>query len=364
MDKGFFVPRKMEEKLIDILTEATKEKKLNLGLFLDKYVLWWYDDRENERKCNLDVQLSLLKKVIDKPNDVRNLLTNSNVRGRKFREKMIKDIRLSISSNFIPILLKDKADNFYKKKIDYLLNVLSQQGFYIEYLPDRQSGLTLNWRLAINLGAASVYETSLLFHRNYSVPYIPGSAVKGVTKHWAILRFFEEAKCENWEEISCVEKILENASEEDVKLPLEKFQEKYTFKEDKKKIKPSEKLYYFFKQNHKKIKEIQEIFGTQGKKGEVIFFDALPIIEQKNDFIVLDVMNVHYKPYYEKGEIPGDWHNPTPIFFLAVEKGTKFRFALASKSENLVKKAKELLKEAVKKIGIGAKTSAGYGYFK
>jgi len=328
--KGFFVPRKMEEKLIDILTEATKEKKLNLGLFLDKYVLWWYDDRENERKCNLDVQLSLLKKVIDKPNDVRNLLINSNVRGRKFREKMIEDVRLSISLDFIPIPLKDRADNFYKKKMDHLLDILSQIGFHIEYLPDRRSGLTLNWRLAINLGAASVYETSLLFHRNYSIPYIPGSAVKGVTRHWAILKFAEKSKKNP--------KMIDNALSQGKDLEI--YVENISFA------------------------DLIRIFGTQSKKGEVIFFDALPIIEQKNDFIVLDVMNVHYKPYYERGETPGDWHNPTPIFFLAVEKGTKFRFALASKSENLVKKSKELLKEAVKKIGIGAKTSAGYGYFK
>ena len=83
-------------------------------------------------------------------------------------------------------------------------------------------------------------------------------------------------------------------------------------------------------------------------------------------------MNVHYKPYYEASErelkenkekAPGEWHSPTPIFFLAVEKRTKFRFALASKNENLIEKAKELLKEALDKIGIGAKTSAGYGYF-
>jgi len=329
VDKGFFVPRKMEEKLIDILTEATKEKKLNLGLFLDKYVLWWYDDRENERKCNLDVQLSLLKKVIDKPNDVRNLLTNSNVRGRKFREKMIEDVRLSISSDFIPIPLKDRADNFYKKKMDHLLDILSQTGFHIEYLPDRRSGLTLNWRLAINLGAASVYETSLLFHRNYSIPYIPGSAVKGVTRHWAILKFAEKSKKNP--------KMIDNALSQgkDLEISVENIS----------------------------FADLIRIFGTQGKKGEVIFFDALPIIEQKNDFIVLDVMNVHYKPYYEKGETPSDWHNPTPIFFLAVEMGTKFRFALASMSENLVKKAKELLKEALRNIGIGAKTSAGYGYF-
>ena len=115
-----------------------------------------------------------------------------------------------------------------------------------------------------------------------------------------------------------------------------------------------------------KFKELIDIFGTQREKGKVIFFDALPIIEGNRDFIVLDVMNVHYGDYYqdESGKTPpGDWMNPTPIFFLAVEKGTKFRFSLASKCENLARISMKLLKEALKNFGIGAKTSAGYGYF-
>jgi len=44
----------------------------------------------------------------------------------------------------------------------------------------KEEKLELNWQLTIKLGAASVYEASLLFHRNYLVPYIPASAVKGV----------------------------------------------------------------------------------------------------------------------------------------------------------------------------------------
>jgi CRISPR-associated protein Cmr6 len=203
------------------------------------------------------------------------------------------------------------------------------------------SGLSLNWRLIINLGAASVYETSLLFHRNYSIPYIPGSAVKGVTRHWAIQRFAEEVqKLKNisYEEaVKEVDAALENGKDLGIKLD-----------------------------DGIKFKELIDIFGTQNQKGRIIFFDALPIIERNKDFVVLDVMNVHYRDYYqdEKGGIPpGDWMNPNPIFFLAVEKGTKFRFALASRNEELVEKAKTLLKEALENLGIGAKTSAGYGYF-
>jgi len=336
MNKGFFVTKKLGEKLINVISEAVRSKKLNLGLFFDKYVLWW---REDIWKCSPEIQISLLRKVYSNSQEIEKFL-DQNLSGKKFREKITKNVRLSVPFEMIPF----SEYKFYKKRMTMLFSTLEQMGFYIKYLPNNQSGLSLNWRLIINLGTASVYETSLLFHRNYSVPYIPGSAVKGVTRHWAILKFAEKlqgARSFSFEDaIKEIDKALENGKDLGMEV------------------------------NGVKFSELIEIFGTQNKKGEVIFFDALPIIEQEKDFIVLDIMNVHYKPYYEKGETPGDWHSPTPIFFLAVEKGTKFRFTLASKNKNedsknkdLVKKAKELLKEALENIGIGAKTSAGYGYF-
>jgi CRISPR-associated protein Cmr6 len=199
----------------------------------------------------------------------------------------------------------------------------------VRYLPDKNGGLPLSWRAIINLGATSVYETSLLFHRNYSIPYIPGSAVKGVTRQWVILKVSEVSGKKPKE--------IDDALNKGRNLGL--------------------------KVDDVSFSDLIGIFGTESQKGEVTFFDALPVIKPNRELVVLDVMNVHYKPYYEKEEPPGDWHKPVPIFFLAVEKGTEFRFALASKNEGLVIKAVNLLGEALKEIGIGAKTSAGYGFF-
>ncbi len=233
----------------------------NIKLWLDKYCPF----DEDKRRFNLEYQIRLL-------------------RNRK----------LAISLNIIDL----RNYKSYFQRFETLCKSLEQQGYITKIYEGK-----VKWRLIVGLGHESVYETSITLHRNYSIPIIPASAVKGLIHHYA---------------------------------------EKYG------KLSKG---------------DIVEIFGTQNKKGKMIFFDALPIIEENRDFVVLDVMNVHYKPYYEGGETPGDWHNPTPIFFLAVEKGTKFRFALASKDEKLAEKAVELLKEAVNKIGIGAKTSAGYGYF-
>jgi CRISPR-associated protein Cmr6 len=77
-------------------------------------------------------------------------------------------------------------------------------------------------------------------------------------------------------------------------------------------------------------------------------------------------MNPHYGEYYRdaKGKTPpADYLNPVPVYFLALEQGTKFEFAVASREQGLAAKATDWLKGALADLGIGAKTSAGYGYF-
>jgi len=260
----FYLPKFQSEKTKEVIRKIVNQKfPLNIGLFFDKYIAWYRE--KNKEKCGIKKQISLLR----------------------------NDQSLKVPFHLVPL---DLYKN-YRNRFKFLIHNLEALNYKIgiQYLK-------LKWRLAINLGAVSVYETSMLFHRNYGVPIIPGSAVKGVVHHYA--------------------------------------------------------------EEYKEIPEAAKIFGSQDKKGEVIFFDALPIIDEKEqrDFIVLDVMNIHYGDYYQKGEIPGDWMNPNPVFFLTVE-GVKFIFTIVSKDEKLKEKAIELLKEAVSTMGIGAKTSAGYGYF-
>jgi|Deesub1362B_J571_1020462.scaffolds.fasta_scaffold07758_2 CRISPR-associated protein Cmr6 len=313
----------MAEKTIDVMYSAIQENKLNLGLLFDKYVLWWYNKKEKRWECNLKLQVSLIRKIHNNPQKVKTLIFDPNIPVDVFRKKLENE-RLSILSNFFP-----KRYVSYRDRIDYFLDTLERSGFHVRYLPDKNGGLPLSWRAIINLGATSVYETSLLFHRNYSIPYIPGSAVKGVTRQWVILKVSEVSGKKPKE--------IDDALNKGRNLGL--------------------------KVDDVSFSDLIGIFGTESQKGEVTFFDALPVIKPNRELVVLDVMNVHYKPYYEKEEPPGDWHKPVPIFFLAVEKGTEFRFALASKNEGLVIKAVNLLGEALKEIGIGAKTSAGYGFF-
>ncbi len=166
---------------------------------------------------------------------------------------------------------------------------------------------TVSWRMVIGLGSTHPQETSMTLHHIYGIPYIPGSAVKGVTRHWVILKYFEG---------------------------------------DEKKAEEDEKF--------------KKIFGTQKQAGEVIFCDAYPVEDIK---LKVDVMTPHYPDYYSGDKPPADWQQPKPINFLAVDRGTKFKFYLLSKDEKILEQSKKWLEEALKEFGIGAKTSVGYGYF-
>ena len=116
---------------------------------------------------------------------------------------------------------------------------------------------------------------------------------------------------------------------------------------------------------------VSRIFGPRDSRevpaniGSVIFFDALPSKPVKLD---ADVMTPHYGPYYERGEVPGDWHSPMPIPFLTVSPGQSFVFALAPRTLSNADRADchtavGWLENALLELGAGAKTAVGYGRF-
>ena len=278
--------------------------------------------------------------------DSLNRFLGSQVDPQKFKEINFSYLFnlpiITVSRNDLKIKINDEIDKFkwdedfinfitFRKK--QIITQLQKEGYKV-----KNSYLSLSWRLVIGLGASHPQETSMTIHHIYGIPYIPGSAIKGVTRHWAILKFAEEiSKSENSEfekAIERVSKALENGEKMDLKVEDLEFN------------------------------QLIEIFGTQKQEGKVIFFDAYPVGEIK---LKIDIMNPHYPKYYSEGHPPTDWQNPVPIKFLTIER-TKFEFYLASKSnddrdKNLLNKAKKLLSEALKTHGIGAKTALGYGIF-
>jgi len=252
----------------------------------------------------------------------------------------------------IQLGVPDKAIDLYRQ---YLNSVKIQDA--VEFKMKTKS------RLIVGLGQESVYETSIRLHRNYGVPIIPGSALKGIAKHYAVEKLAET----NW-------KLLVSRFENEfatLKLEKDVYGSMGLIRHA---LDKSKKLLEVLKGLKAKldsgdlitVEEVAEIFGTLEQEGRVIFFDALPEPNNLQDVFELDIMNSHYQPYYSGSEPPGDWFDPNPIFFLTIREGVVFNFWIWQKSEhysNLLKKTKILLIEALKEVGVGAKTSLGYGRF-
>ena len=173
-------------------------------------------------------------------------------------------------------------------------------------------------RMSVGLGAESVLETSICLHRTYGVPYIPGSALKGLAASYTRLYLDED---ERWKK---------------------------------------EGAYY------------KVIFGNTDEAGYITFFDALyvpPARGHERQVLYPDIITVHHAEYYQgkQGAAPLDSDNPTPIPFLSAT-GT-YLVALAAppdmpQPEAWINITFSILEKALAELGIGAKTSSGYGRMK
>jgi len=240
----------------------------------------------------------------------------------------------------------------------------------------------LSSRMVIGLGSVSVYETSMTLHHIYGVPYIPGQTIKGISRHWFLHEIMNnQLKTVAIKQVVIVEKFFETVSEDKnsanrfdklAAMTNKNFKINFTIKKkNKEEIVPENDTIKFLKNSQNNCELFQLLFGTQDSAGGVIFFDAFPIGKIK---LTTDVMTPHYGDYYgnkkdNNGEStpPSDYLKPNPIHFLTV-KDTAFQFVIGVKTKykdnkNLHEKAQELLKNALKNNGIGAKTAVGYGYF-
>src|SRR5712692_7705710 len=96
---------------------------------------------------------------------------------------------------------------------------------------------SLDWRMVIGLGGETVLETDITLHHLYGIPFIPASALKGLTRTYVTgeIEGYKSDKIDNDNE------------------------------------------------------EVKRIFGSQEHAGTVIFFDAMPLNGITN--FVLDIMN-------------------------------------------------------------------------
>ena len=174
------------------------------------------------------------------------------------------------------------------------------------------------------MGNPHPVENSLSWHPTLGVPFLAGSAVKGLIRAWVELND-------------------DDLSEKDKK------------------------------------KRLMSWFGTEKKEdvadkaGDFIFFDAIP---DECPRLIADIMTPHMGEWYAKGDkskasssdtVPADWHDPIPIPFLAVNH-IALVFNIAPRSTSIQDTAQQLehifgaLEQALLWLGAGAKTASGYGY--
>jgi len=186
--------------------------------------------------------------------------------------------------------------------------------------------LHVQGRLIVGLGGDNVLETGLTLHHTYGVPYIPGTALKGLAAHY----------CDQvWGEA------------------------------DDKWKRGAE--YY------------KTLFGAQNDAGHIIFHDAwiTPDSLKKDDRsgLVRDVMTPHHGDYYSEKKYesgpkvgkpipPTDFDDPNPVTFLSVTGS--FLVVVScdvddEEGQKCAALALGLVKEALREWGVGGKTSSGYG---
>lgn len=160
----------------------------------------------------------------------------------------------------------------------------------------------LETRFVTGLGRAHPVENGFAWHHSLGTPYLPGSSVKGLTAAWYRLRMREKMSD-------------------------------------------------------------PEVFGSPNGVGRVVFLDALPVQPLK---LEVDVITPHYGGWSPE-DLPGDWRSPNPIPFLVVPRGNLFFFGVlpvpGRGAVEHVEEAFELLKEALRELGGGAKTAVDYGRF-
>lgn len=207
---------------------------------------------------------------------------------KTFKQKLIDEVTT--------IKTPDIYSKFYARWKDSLTAIGAKFKFF-----------KVEGRMIIGLGAESVLETSIALHRTYGVPFIAGSALKGLAASYA-----HKYLGSDWQ---------------------------------------------------KGVKAHNFVFGSQDSAGFITFHDALyiPKTGKNEQALWPDIMTVHHSEYYgDKNVAPADWDSPVPISFLSATGD--YLLAISSVAgEDWIKFVFMILEKALQEEGIGAKTSSGYG---
>ena len=219
-------------------------------------------------------------------------------------------------------------------------SLLARRQAMLDALGAKRLPMITRGSLTLHLSRSGALENAgIALHPVYGFVYLPGSGIKGLARAWAetVWASAQPDKEAAWRQIE--EACGWSPQSENHKFP-----------QPKKGLpgwRPS---------------EIKPQPGAAA--GRLVFHDAWPLRWPR---LILDVINNHHAKYYADEDAPGDWEEPTLVYFLAVGGDKQFEFAISDrkpKDDGLLDLACGWLRDALTTEGAGAKTAAGYGRFK
>lgn len=227
------------------------------------------------------------------------------------------------------------GDNTKREEIDAVVECQRRNGKEPVSPPLPTGGVRfparLKSRLIVNQAGGILENAGMCLHPHFGYPYIPGSAVKGVARHAAWCAWHEAEE-----------------------------PEKARIAQDIARI-------FGYPTNDKGLDVYLEERGCDVKRGGCVSFWAAEPDGKAG--LVTDIVNCHHMKYYgsaDQSVVATDDESPNPQFFPTVEKNGAFLFTLVplrGAGGTELDLAKKWLIRAITENGVGAKTSAGYGWF-
>ena len=248
----------------------------------------------------------------------QNEISNFALRYRYFLKERVEEGKVTFGlqaqqPNEIPSLANSQIEPLRNRQTEQLRYLASNGHFYC-------ATSQLDWRMVVGLGGDHVQETNMTLDHVYGIPYLPGSAFKGIVRSWVIQEYFG-----NDENLAMRD--TEDGDSEDLR---------------------------------QKKKDFRAVFGSQESAGKVQFLDVLPA---SGVHFEIDIMNPHFSTYYTGSAFPTDDQRLIQIYFSTL-KNTHFRFLILAKAAAPLQLAKDWFTKAIANLGFGAKSAVGYGYFR
>jgi len=208
-------------------------------------------------------------------------------------------------------------------------------------------------RLIVGLGAEHALKTAITLDRGSGAPIIPGSALKGVARTFALISVAQQLQF----------------TDDQVETALNTLDHWLNAEKLNWDVLNPYGLNMLNDEQHalltQWVETFRDVFGYVGAIGRAVFFNA--IYDGGNKPFEVDVMTPHFSKYYIEGVAPSDDQNPVPVPYLVVKENQPFLFAIGSRTLADVALAKQgcvWLREGLFAYGVGAKTAQGYGVFR